>query len=93
MQKVGMTKKEIRRSINSQMLTVFFLPLLMAGIHLGFAFPVISKMLILFAFNDTFLNAIVTICSFAVFGLLYTIVYKLTSGSYYAIVSGRKEQE
>ena len=48
MQKVGMTKREIRKSINSQVLTVFFLPLLAAGIHTAFAFPMIQKILLLF---------------------------------------------
>jgi putative ABC transport system permease protein len=91
MQKVGMTKREIRKSINSQMLTVFFLPLVMAGIHLAFAFPVISKLLVALSFDDTVLNGLVTLVSFAIFGLLYAAVYKITSGSYYAIVSGKKE--
>lgn len=90
MQKVGMTKKDIRKSINSQMLTVFFLPLVMAGIHLSFAFPCISKILKLFAFDDLLLNVMVTLGCFTIFGLFYTIVYKITSGSYYTIVSGRK---
>lgn len=92
MQKVGMTKKDIRKSINSQMLTVFFLPLIMAGLHLGFAFPCISKILKLFAFDNVRLNIIITIGCFAIFGIFYGIVYKITSGSYYNIVSGRKEQ-
>lgn len=92
MQKVGMTKNDIRRSINSQMLTVFFLPLVMAGLHLGFAFPCLSKILKMFAFDNMMLNVAVTIGCFAVFGVFYGIVYKITSGSYYAIVSGRKEK-
>ena len=92
MQKVGMTKKDIRRSINSQMLTVFFLPLAAAGVHLAFAFPFISKILLLFAFNNMLLNALVTFACFAIFGLLYAAVYKITSGAYCAIVSGRKER-
>lgn len=91
MQKVGMTKKDIRKSINSQMLTVFFLPLIMAGLHLGFAFPCISKILKLFAFDNVLLNAVVTLACFVIFGIFYGIVYKITSGSYYAIVSGRKQ--
>ena len=54
MQKVGMTKKDIRQSINSQILIVFFAPLLLAGLHLLFAFPMISKLLLLFwAESDT----------------------------------------
>lgn len=92
MQKVGMTKKDIQKSINSQMLTVFFLPLIVAGLHLGFAFPCISKILKLFAFNNMLLNVIVTLICFVVFGLFYSIVYKITAGKYYAIVSDGKEQ-
>ncbi len=92
MQKVGMTKRNIRKSINSQMLTVFFTPLILAGLHLGFAFPCISKILKLFAFDNIRLNVIITLACFAVFGIFYGIVYKITSGSYYNIVSGRKEQ-
>lgn len=87
MQKVGMTKKDIRESINSQMLTVFFMPLCLAGIHLAFAFPFISKILLMFAFDNTVLNVCVTLICFAVFGVFYGIVYKITSGGYYAIVS------
>lgn len=89
MQKIGMTDHDIRKSINSQMLTVFFLPLVMAGIHLAFAFPFIAKILVMFAFTNTMLNICVTVICFLIFGLFYTIVYKITSNSYYAIVSGR----
>lgn len=93
MQKVGMTKKDIRKSINSQMLTVFFLPLIFAGIHLTFAFPFISKILMLFAMDNIILNVIVNLICFVVFGLFYVLVYMITSNSYYSIVSGRKEQQ
>ena len=91
MQKVGMTKKDIRKSINSQMLTVFFMPLIFAGIHLAFAFPFLSKILVLFAMDNILLTAIVNLICFAAFGFFYAIVYKITSNSYYTIVSGRKE--
>ncbi len=87
MQKVGMTKKEIRSSINSQILTVFFAPLLMAGIHMGFAFPIISRLLKLFGLFNTTLLIGVTIGAFAVFAVFYALVYKITSKSYYRIVS------
>lgn len=87
MQKVGMTKKGIRKSINSQLLTVFYLPLLAAGLHLIFAFPMILKMLMLFdLLNQQFL-VIVTIISFSIFAMLYALVYRLTSNAYYAIVN------
>ncbi len=91
MQKVGMTKRDIKKSINSQMLTVFFLPLLLAGVHLAFAFPFVTKIFRLFAFDNLVLSILVNVACFAVFGIFYAIVYKITSNIYYAIVSGRKE--
>ena len=91
MQKVGMTKREIRKTINSQVLTVFFLPLVMAGIHLCFAFPMIHKMLLMFNLWDTKLLVLTTVVCFAIFGVFYAIVYRLTSNRYFAIVSGGKE--
>lgn len=90
MQKVGMTRKDIRRSINSQLLTVFFLPLVTAGIHLAFAFPMIRKLLLLFGFINGNLLIGTTIVSFLLFALLYTLVYRITSNAYYSIVSGVK---
>lgn len=91
MQKVGMTKREIKKSINSQLLTVFFLPLAAAGLHLDFAFPMIKRILMVFNLNNPMLFAMTTLISFAVFAVAYTIVYKITSNAYYGIVSGIKE--
>ncbi len=90
MQRVGMTRREIRRSINSQILTVFFLPLLTAGVHLAFAFPLIYKMLILFGVMDLHLLILTTASCYLVFAVLYTAVYRITSGAYYGIVSGAR---
>ena len=92
MQKVGMTSKDIRRSINSQTLTVFFAPLLFAGLHLGFAFPLIWKLLQLFHLTNLRPVLLTTVCTFVIFGLLYVLVYRITAGAYYAIVS-KKEHE
>lgn len=92
MQNIGMTKKEIRKSINSQLLTVFFLPLIMAGMHLVFAFPMIRKLLLLFNFSNLFLFVITTLISFAAFALLYTLIYRVTSNAYYNIVSDAREE-
>ena len=91
MQNVGMTKAEIRKSINSQLLTVFFLPLAFAGLHLAFAFPIINKLLWLFNFSNIPLFIGTTLASFAVFALLYTLIYRVTSNAYYNIVSGARE--
>ncbi len=87
MQKVGMTKKEIRSSINSQMLTVFFLPLIVAGIHLCFAFSFIWKILMLFGLNNMPFVIIVMLICFVISGIFYAFVYKITSNAYFTIVS------
>jgi putative ABC transport system permease protein len=92
MQKVGMTKREIRKSINSQLLTVFFLPLAGAGLHLIFAFPMIRQILSLFKLTNLELFTVVTLICFALFALFYTIVYRITSNAYYHIVSGTREE-
>lgn len=92
MQNVGMTRREIRRSINSQLLTVFYLPLLFAGLHLAFAFPMIRRLLMLFSLYNVGLFAAVTAISFAVFAALYAVVYRQTAGAYYAIVSGGRDE-
>ncbi len=88
MTKVGMTKEDIRKSINSQILTVFFAPLLLAGVHLVFAYPLIWKILQLFFMRDLFFVILVTVGIYLVFGIAYAFVYKLTAGAYYRIVSG-----
>ena len=87
LQKVGMTKSEIRSTINSQVLTMFFLPLLMAGLHTVFAFGLISKLLMLFGAMDAGFLALVALICFAVYSVVYVLVYKLTSGIYYKIVA------
>lgn len=92
MQKVGITKEGIRKSINSQLLTVFFMPLLFAGMHLAFAFPIISRLLKLFHLNNIMLFAVSSITAFLVFALLYALVYKITSNAYYKIVSRAKNR-
>lgn len=88
MTKVGMTKADIRKSINSQILTVFFAPLLLAGVHLVFAYPLIWKILQLFFMRNLLFVILVTVGIYLVFGIAYAFVYKLTAGAYYRIVSG-----
>ncbi len=92
MQRIGMTRKEIRRSINSQMLTVFFLPLVFSVLHLAFAFPMIRKLLLLFDLNNLLLLLLTTAISVACFALFYMAVYRMTSNVYYRIVSGGEER-
>ena len=88
MQKVGMTREDIRKNINSQILTVFIAPLVMAGIHLAFAYPMIWQILQMFFMNDLTFVILVTAGIYLVFGICYASVYKLTAGAYYTIVSG-----
>lgn len=92
MMKVGMTRKDIRKSVNSQMLTVFFLPLVTAVVHTSFAFPMVRKLLLLFNLNNLHLFLTTYGLSILVFGILYAVVYKITSNAYYSIVSGREEE-
>lgn len=86
LQNVGMSHKEVRKSINSQVLTVFFLPLITAGIHMVFAFPFIYRILTLLGLFNMKLYALCSIGCFALFALLYAAVYVLTSKLYYGIV-------
>lgn len=88
MQKVGMTKSDIKKSINSQILTVFFAPLIFAGIHFSFSFPLVWKLLQMFYLRNLTLCLLVSAGAFLLFGLLYSIVYKVTARSYFSIVSG-----
>ena len=71
-------------------LLVFMLPLAFAGMHLAFAFPMIRKMLLLFGLTDIGLFIRTTLISFAVFAAFYWIVYRITSGVYYRIISGKE---
>lgn len=90
--KVGMSRKEVKQSINSQVLTVFFLPLIAAGVHMAFAFPLISRILKLITMRtDENVFLLVTVCCYLVFALFYVIVYWVTSKSYYTIVSAAKK--
>ena len=91
LRKVGMTRREIKSAINSQVLKVFFLPLAAAGVHMLFAFPMIAKMLRAFSFYNTTLFAVVTLIGYLVFGLLYVLFYKITSRGYLVIVGGKKQ--
>ena len=85
MQKVGLNKREVKKTINSQVLTVFFLPLVVAAIHIVFAFPMIEKMLRLLYLDNTNLYIMTTVICFGVFALVYVLIYFLTSKVYYGI--------
>lgn len=93
MQKVGMTNEEVRKTVNSQVLTVFFLPLIASGVHTCFAFPIIYRLLMLFGLSDTLYLAVVTCACFGLFAALYIITYIVTSKSYYKIVSNERRNQ
>lgn len=86
MRKVGLTDAEIRRSVNSQVLTVFFAPLLMAGLHMLFAMPMIRLILGAFGLHNDSLFYGIGIGSYVVFAVIYAMMYLLTSRRYYRIV-------
>lgn len=87
MQKVGMSKKEVKRSIRSQVLSVFFLPLVVAVIHVAVAFKVMTKILGVLNLTNASLFAVCTIITIAVFAVFYIIVYSITAKEYYRIVN------
>lgn len=87
MQKVGMDKREVRRSIRSQVLTVFFLPLLVAFVHIAVAFKVITKLLITFNMTNEPLYAACTVITGGVFAVFYVVVFAVTAREYYRIVN------
>lgn len=87
MQKVGLSRPEIRKAIRSQILVVFFLPLGMAVVHICFAFKMITKLLLVFNLTNVTLFAVCTLCTVAVFAIIYAIVYLLTAKVYYKLVS------
>ncbi len=87
MQKVGMSREEVKSAIHSQVLTVFFLPLIVAGIHVTAAFPLISRLLMLLQLSNTKLFVACTGVCFLVFAVMYIFVYNLTAKTYYRIVS------
>ena len=86
MQKVGMTEAEVRQTIRSQVLIVFFLPLAAAAMHVAFAFPMIRRILAAFSMTNVTLFAVCTIGTFIGFAVIYLLVYLQTSKTYYSIV-------
>lgn len=87
MQKVGMNLDEVKKSIRSQVLTVFFLPLVTAAIHIGFAFKLITRLLSVFNLTNIPLFALWTGITLVIFAAFYALVYTMTARTYYKIVS------
>lgn len=86
MQKVGMSHREVKQSIHSQILLVFFLPLVMAVLHLAFAFPMLQKILLVMGLNNFPLILCSTLGCVGVFAVAYLVIYALTARTYYNIV-------
>lgn len=89
MQKVGMSKEETKHVIRNQILLVFFLPILLAVIHIVFAFDIIRKFLLAMHYNNTPLFINCTIGTVVIFVVVYSMVYSLTARAYYKIVEGK----
>lgn len=86
MQKVGLSRREVRSSVRRQILMVFFLPLLMAMLHITMAFPMIRRMLLLFGMTNTKLFIGCTAGTVLIFVVVYGLIYLMTARSYYHIV-------
>ena len=86
MQQVGMDKQEVKKSIRSQVLMIFFLPLIMAIIHVAAAFKVITKLLAMFSMTNITLFIECTIATIIVFAVIYCVVFMVTEREYYRIV-------
>ena len=86
MQKVGLSRREVRSSVRRQILMVFFLPLLMAMLHITMAFPMIRRMLLLFGMTNTKLFIGCTAGTVLIFAVVYGVIYLMTARSYYHIV-------
>lgn len=86
MRKVGLSEREARRAIRSQILTVFFMPILVAAIHIAFDFNLVVPLLRLFSLTNVKLTALCTLGTLLVFCAVYAVVYALTARSYYKIV-------
>lgn len=90
MQKVGMSLKEVKKSIQSQILLVFFLPLVTAVVHICFAFPLIRRLLEIFDMTNVKLFLTCTAISVGVFSVIYALVYVMTARVYYKLVTKKE---
>lgn len=89
MEKVGMSNAEVKKSIQSQVRMVFFLPIVTAAIHVAAAFPMLRRLLMMLNLTDTQLMIECMIGTLLVFLAIYYLVFKLTSRTYYKIVGNQ----
>ena len=86
LQKVGLDQKQIKQTINKQVLTVFFLPVIFAFLHLAFAYHMLSLILKVIGVVDTAMMLSVTLSICGIFALIYVLIFMITSRSYRRIV-------
>lgn len=86
MRKVGMSRREVKSSIRRQILMIFFLPLLMAVVHIVMAFPLVERLLFMFGLENTALFAVCTAITILIFAVVYGVIYLLTAKAYYRIL-------
>ena len=86
MQKVGMSQGEVKRVISSQVMTVFFLPLATAGLHIAAAFPMLTRLLSVLGLVNIHLFALCTLLTLLLFALFYGFIYMMTAKAYYKTV-------
>ncbi|MDN6539114.1 MAG: ABC transporter permease, partial [Lactococcus sp.] len=86
LQEIGLTKKEVKKAINSQVLIVFFMPIIVSIIHFSAAFLMIEKLIKLFGVSNTSSIATVSLITIAIISVIYYMIYRKTSKIYYRIV-------
>ena len=86
MEKIGMSRQEVKKTIGRQVLLVFFLPLAVAGLHMAAVFPILTRMMKILMLFSVKLFVLCTLITFAVFALVYVLIYLGTSKTYYHIV-------
>jgi len=86
MKKVGMSNREVKRCIGTQIILVFFLPLLVAAVHIAFSFPMVSKLLHILLLSSNKLFILCSLIVYGAFSLIYFLIYSVTAKTYYKIV-------
>lgn len=92
LQEVGLSQEQVNKTIKTQVSTIFFLPIVMAIVHFGFAYVVIGKLLEMFGVTDNYLMLSISLLTILVILVLYWLIYKVTSRVYYNIV-GKKNNK
>lgn len=86
LQEVGMSKKLVKRTINSQIMIFFFQPLVVAVIHFGVAIPMLKQMLLVFGVLNSTIVYVVSGLTVLAISIIYFIIYRITSRTYYHII-------